>query len=416
MSNIVDNKRYHLYFLRGNPFPQMAIIDPYNNDVRINGMIFNKEVFQEEIEQLRRKINSKTNLIYITGGGWERGVGKSALLVQEWKRLTTLPHITSIYVKVRPKSRASDFCDDVVLKWHKGDFLWEVLKRLLLKYAEETPSPKVTSSDVKAFVSMYPKLSDDIQFGIFSFLYKTETVVSDMTKWISNRRPIVKVKIVHSFLDTYLTKPSDFPDVWLKTTRGKGIDKIECLRTMIELMRISGFVYHYFFLDQFEETIEPLRGASLSIFSTGMSSLLRACSGQATIVVTLHPVAEQALGQPEGKHVISLAGLDRRHKIDVNTMNPPEGVELCLSYLSPFRHGKPDDPLYPFKDDAVKYLTYLANGVPRLVLESMNQAIEKGISANYAIITLDFLKQYHEEITGKVFIKEKLEEYLEYAK
>lgn len=184
----------------------------------------------------------------------------------------------------------------------------------------------------------------------------------------------------------------------------------------MELMRISGFVYHYFFLDQFEETIEPLRGASLSRFSTGMSSLLRACSGQATIVVTLHPYAEQALGQPEGKHVISLAGLDRRHKIDVNTMSPQEGVKLCLSYMSPFRRDRPDNPLYPFDDDAVGYLSYLTNGVPRLALESMNRAIEEGISANYVLITLDFLKQYHEEITGKVFIKEKLEEYLEYAK
>jgi len=416
MSNIVDNERYRPYFLKGNPFPQMAIIDPYNTDLRINGMIFNEEVFQEEIEELRRKVDSKTNLIYITGGGWERGVGKSALLVQEWKRLTIQPSITSIYVKVRSKSGPTDFCDDIVLKWHEGGFLWEVLKSLLLKYAEETASPKVMSSDVRAFVSMYPKLSDDIQFGLFSFLYKTETVVSDLNKWISDQSPIVKVKMGHSFLDTYLTKPSDFLDVWLKTTRGKGIDKIECLRTMMELMRISGFVYHYFFLDQFEETIEPLRGASLSRFSTGMSSLLRVCSGQATIVVTLHPYAEQALGQPEGKHVISLAGLDRRHKIDVNTMTPQEGVKLCLSYMSPFRRDRPDIPLYPFDDYAVGYLTYLTNGVPRLALESMNRAIEEGVSANYALITLDFLKQYHEEITGKVFIKEKLEEYLEYTK
>lgn len=416
MSNIVYNERYRPYFLKGNPFPQMAIIDPFNTDVRINGMIFNEEIFQEEIEELRRKVDGKTNLIYITGGGWERGVGKSALLVQEWKRLTTQPNITSIYVKVRSKSGPTDFCDDIVLKWHEGGFLWEALKSLLLKYAEETASPKVMSSDVRAFVSMYPKLSDEIQFGLFSFLYKTKTVVSDLTKWINDRNPIVKVKMVHSFLDTYLTKPSDFPDAWLKTTRRKGIDKIECLRTMMELMRIAGFGYHYFFLDQFEETIEPLRGAILSRFSTGMSSLLRACSGQATIVVTLHPYAEQALGQPEGKHVISLAGLDRRHKIDVNTMSPQEGVKLCLSYMSPFRRDRPDNPLYPFDDDAVRYLTYLTNGVPRLALESMNRAIEEGISANHALITLDFLKQYHEEITGKVFIKEKLEEYLEYAK
>lgn len=416
MSNVASEERYHSYFLKGNPFPQMAIIDPYSSDVRINGMIFNKEIFQEEIADLRRKIDSKINLIYITGGGWERGIGKSALMVQEWKRLTGQPGVTSLYIRVRSKSGPADFCDDIVLKWHEGGFLWEALKKLVLRYTDETTSPKVNSADVRAFISAYPTMTDAIQFGLFSFLYKTEIVVSDITKWICSQSPPAKEKIVQAFLGIYLTKPSNLPSEWLKITRGRGTDKIECLRTMLELMRISGSLYHYLFIDQFEETIEPLRGASLSVFSTGMSSLLRACTGQATIVVTLHPVAEQALGQPEGKHVISLASLDRRHKIDVNTMSPPEGVKLCLGYMSLFRTGGPDGTLYPFDEDVIKYLTYLSNGVPRLLLESMNKAIEVGISKGYALITLDFVIQHHEEITGKVFIKEKLDEYTESAK
>jgi len=413
---MTGEERYHPYFLKTNPFPQMAIIDPYSTDARINGMIFNKEVFQEEIADLKRKIDSRINLIYITGGGWERGIGKSALMVQEWKRLAGEAGITSIYIKVRSKSGPADFCDDIVLKWHVGGFLWEALKKLLLKYAEEATSPKVDSADVRAFSSTYPKMTDEIQFGLFSFLYKIETVASDVAKWICSQNSLAKEKIVQAFLETYLTRPSSFADEWLKITRGKGTDKIECLRTMMELMRISGYPYHYFFIDQFEETIEPLRGAGLSVFSTGMSSLLRACAGQATIVVTLHPVAEQALGQPEGKHVISLASLDKRHKIDVNTMSLPEGVKVCLSYMNLFRRGEPDTPLYPFHEDVVKYLTYLVNGVPRLFLESMNRAVEVGVLKDYALLTLDFVEQNHEEITGKVFIKEKLDEYMKYAK
>lgn len=413
---MAGEERYYPYFLKGNPFPQMAIIDPYSNDIRINGMIFNKEVFQEEIADLKRKIDSRINLIYITGGSWYKGVGKSALMVQEWKRLTGQPDITSIYVKVRSRSGPTDFCDDTVLKWHEGGFLWEALKKLLLKYAKESSSPKVDNGDVRAFIFTYPKMTDDIQFGLFSFLYKIETVASDVAKWICSRSSLAKEKIVQAFLETYLTEPSSFPDEWSKITKGKGTDKNECLRTMMELMRISGYLYHYFFIDQFEETIEPLRGASLSVFSTEMSSLLRVCAGQATIIVTLHPVAEQALGQPEGKHVTSLASLDIRHKIDVNLMSWPEGVKLCLSYMNLFRRGKPDDPLYPFHEDVAKYLTYLANGVPRDFLESMNRAIEVGVLNHYALLTLDFVEQHHEEITGKVFNKEKLEDYMKYAK
>lgn len=409
-------ERYSQYALKGNPFPHMAIIDPYSTDVRINGMIFNKEVFQEEIADLRQKIDSRINLIYISGGEWERGAGKSALMVQEWKRLIGQPQITSIYVKVRSKSGPADFCDDIVLKWHEGGFLWEALKKLLLKYAEKAQAPKVDVGDVKAFISTYPKMTDDIQFGLFSFLYKIETVISDVARWIRSESSLAKEKIVEAFLERYLTKPSSFSDEWLKVTKGKGTDKIECFRTMMELMRISGYTYHYFFLDQFEETIEPLRGAGLSVFSIGMSSLLRACAGQATVIETLHPTAEQALGQPEGKHVISLASLDKRHKIDINPMNPSEGVKLCLSYMNLFRRGKPDNPLYPFTEDAVKYLTYLTNRIPRPFLESMNRAIEVGVAKDYALLTLDFVLQHHEEITGKVFMEEKLKEYMEYAK
>ena len=113
---------------------------------------------------------------------------------------------------------------------------------------------------------------------------------------------------------------------------------------------------------------------------------------------------------------MSLASLDKRHKIDVNMMSPSEGVKLCVSYMKLFRRGKPNVPLYPFDESAVKYLSYLTNGVPRLFLESMNRALETGVSKNYASLTLDLLKQYHEEITGKVFMEEKFEEYLEYAK
>jgi hypothetical protein len=416
MSRIEDDTRYHAYFLKENPFPPMAVIDPLNRDIRYNGTIFNKEVFEEEVANFRKKIEAKVNLIYVTGGGWERGVGKSALIVQEWRRLKSQPDVTSVYIKVEPKSTPDDLCDDVVLKWHADGFLWETLKKVLLKYSEEAPSPKVMSSDVRAFLSTFPEITDEISFGLFSFLYKPAVVVSDMTQWICGTSPIAKEGAVRVFLNAYLTKPSSFRDEWLKFSRSKGLDKIGCFRTLMELMRIAGYKYHYFFFDQFEETVEPLRGASLSLFSTRMSSLLKACIGQAAIIVTLHPSAELTLSQPEGMHVRSLAGLDNRHKIDVSTMSPDEGVKLCLSYFSPFRHGKPESPLYPFEEDVVRYLTFLTNGIPRFALEDFNKAIEVGIASDYAKITLDFVKEHHEDITGKVFITEKLHEFMQYAK
>jgi hypothetical protein len=64
----------------------------------------------------------------------------------------------------------------------------------------------------------------------------------------------------------------------------------------------------------------------------------------------------------------------------------------------------------------VRYLTFLTNGIPRFALEDLNKAVEVGISSDYAKITLDFVKEHHEDITGKVFIKEKLQEFMQYAK
>ena len=39
---------YKKYYLKDNPFPVTAVIDPYDPDPRINGSIFQEEIFKKE--------------------------------------------------------------------------------------------------------------------------------------------------------------------------------------------------------------------------------------------------------------------------------------------------------------------------------------------------------------------------------
>ena len=87
------------YYLRDNPFPTTPVLEPSDSDIRINGTIYNPEIMADEISSLRSKIRRRPPLIYIENSDFVRGVGKSALIVQQWRQLQQDPTLTSIYLR-----------------------------------------------------------------------------------------------------------------------------------------------------------------------------------------------------------------------------------------------------------------------------------------------------------------------------
>ena len=72
---------YEPFFLKENPFPVTPLLDPSSGDDKVNGRIYNPHIREDEIKSFESKIRQRPPLIYIENSVFERGVGKSALLV-----------------------------------------------------------------------------------------------------------------------------------------------------------------------------------------------------------------------------------------------------------------------------------------------------------------------------------------------
>ena len=81
------NNRYSNLALTDNPFPLAGTVDPTSPDIRMNGTIYNEEIVSAQLAALRNRLDKKENLIYVQNTKFSLGVGKSALITREWRRL-----------------------------------------------------------------------------------------------------------------------------------------------------------------------------------------------------------------------------------------------------------------------------------------------------------------------------------------
>ena len=105
---------YDKYFLKENPFPITAAIDPSDPDPRMNGTIFLEDIFAKELEDLCNKTERKVNLVYISGIEHDKGVGKSALMIHHWRQCLLVDKCTAIYIKLEEKDKPKDICDILI--------------------------------------------------------------------------------------------------------------------------------------------------------------------------------------------------------------------------------------------------------------------------------------------------------------
>lgn len=396
--------RYKEYVLRDNPFPEPATLEPMSGDPRTSGEIFNGKIFTDEIEELRKKIDSKINMVYVTGGGWERGIGKSALVYHMWKSLKTRENVIAVYLRASVNSKPSEFCTQLVGKWQIEGHLWRAFRDLLLAY-KQSASPKIRPDKIDSFLESYQKMPERVHLRVFTFEHEAK-VASDMQRWVQSLDDGLVPEAIYTFFETYLQSPGEFIEK-LSSLRVKGKDDIDFFSTYLRLLSLTRRLYHYLFIDQFEDAVRANQGKNqLPDFCSEMRRLVVACAKRATIIVTLHPESEEILEKRGGEHLTGLAGLDVRHKVNVKEITLDEAVDLALSYLEYFRlPSKTKDQLYPFDSTAIKYIRHMKGGAPRDVLQALATTIEEGIEANYQRLDLDFLKKNHRRIFDKILVE-----------
>jgi hypothetical protein len=210
------------------------------------------------------------------------------------------------------------------------------------------------------------------------------------------------------FFEAYLTNPSSFLEAYPAVLRKHKLDHIAMLAGMYGLLRVGGYQYHYLFFDQFEDAVHGLTGKALISFSSEMRRLIEASLNQATITVTLHPGATQALRTPEGSDIRSIAPLDPRHVVDVRRLTREGAQQLALTYLDHYRLPNASLPnsLYPFTQEAIDEIHTASVGNIRACLQAFNYAIVCGMECDFALISKAFLLEHHAEITGRVHPEE----------
>ncbi len=392
---------YERYYLSDNPFPSTPILDPGSEDDRVNGKIYNPHIRETEIISFESKIRQRLPLIYIENSEFERGVGKSALLVQQWRQLQIQSDVTSIYFRSIEGMRPGDFASKIIDRWHAEGHLWVVLLQILTSYVTNASQAEMPSAGLALFKERYTILPQrPIYLSNFT-VFNPNRLITDLAALVHEKaHDYLSIDLAKSFFETYLTEPNRF----LQILKKQKSNNITMLAGIYHLLKMGGFQYHYLFFDQFEDAVHGLTGKRLIDFNTEMRRLIEASMGSATITVTLHPGATQALSTHEGGDIRSIAPLDSRHVVDIGRLTIDGAHQLATTYLDHYRipGACQLDPLYPFTSDAIVSIHQASEGNIRACLQALNYAIVCGMDANFVTIDGDFLVKHHTEITGKI--------------
>lgn len=393
---------YRPYHLTDNPFPLDSSLNLTHPDRRINGSIFNEEIFEEELRELDKRLRRRINLIYCQNRSeFILGVGKSAIIAHTWRKYREKgSNVTSVYIRSQKKHTPAIMAGQVISEWHREGFFWTTLAQCLERYVQAVPSPEIRPEGAKLLVEQkWPVDRVDLR----SFLcHNPARLMRSLTAWACGERRALSPDIAAAFFEGYLTSPWDFLTAYPKALRKFKWDEIEMLRNTLELMDLGGFEYHYLFFDQFEDPIHGLRGKELIEFSSEMRRLLEAGIGRVSIIATLHPGAETTLEAPEGQEFTTLAPLDGRHRVLVKLLKPCDAESLAVTYLQEFRTDTPPDPLFPLTSEAVQHIHKVTEGNIRKILTGFSFCIEEGADAGHPLVTLEFVHGKHEEILAKI--------------
>lgn len=396
---------YERYYLIDNPFPTAPILDPNSDDDRVNGKIYNPHIREAEIQSFESKIRQKLPLIYIENSEFERGVGKSALLVQQWRQLQAQADMTSIYIRSTERLKPADFAARVIERWHYEGHLWAVILQTLVLYVNENPHGEIPTAGLNLFREKYPRLPQrPISLHNFN-VFNPKRLTGDLAAMVQERTgDYLSPDLAKLFFETYLTEPDKFLQSYPSILKKQKTDNIALIAGVYRWLRMGGYQYHYLFFDQFEDVVHGLSGKALITFNTELRRLIEASMGLATITVTLHPGATQALSTHEGGDIRSIAPLDSRHVVDVRRLTKEGAHQLALTYLEHYRlsSAAQSDPLYPFTSEAVNTIHAASQGNIRACLQAFNYAIVCGMDAGFAAIDQDFLVDHHTEITGRI--------------
>lgn len=386
------------YYLRANPFPETAVIDPLSDDIRLNGGIFHEKIFNKEIESLRKKTEQGINVIYLAGIEFDRGIGKSALMINHMRHLKNLPGCTCAYVRCCEKEKPRDAIRKVIEQWHLSGYLWDAFKSAFITFSRAQDDPLLTSDAVEQLFRANSQMPEKLPLSLYTHVRDIEKTAGIFANWAEAKVKASSVDLT-ILAKSYLSSPSGFMDV----ARGKAIDPINLYEACSRFLGTFGYTRHYVFLDQFEDIVMGTSKANMSKFALEMKSIIRSSSGSTSIFVTLHPNSEMSLKIPAAQDMTGLAPLDAVHRIDVMVLDTrgDSAISLAEEYFKFFRKSEPSYTTYPIDPELLEFVCYLNRGLIRGFLQQLHNILDYGANNEYPELTFDYAKEHPLEILGK---------------
>jgi hypothetical protein len=354
------------------------------------------------LDGLRRRLDRGDVMTYAANKKFAVGVGKSALITREWRRLRGETAKTTVYVRCGPEIQGASVggaCNGIVESMSRNNGLWAVATGLLLRYANESETPVIQPGAIGRLVAKHKSQPQKVWLGEL-LVYELRPTLQSLTQWILATYADAWRDVVLMFFDSMLSEPPEFPAKYTKLVKKRSVDGFV---TLLHLAALSNVGHLYIFLDQFEELFHGRGKKQVIELSSSMRTILEASVGVATFVVTLHPNAHMELNGIEGQSLTGIAPLDATHVVNLPIIRPDQALAVAETYLDHFRVENFDGPRSsPFEEAAIKALATRCEGNLREFLQMLHRATDVAVESGANNIDLEFLSQHHLEITGKL--------------
>jgi hypothetical protein len=403
---------YEPYHLKDNPFPQNGVVDVFSDDPRINGAIFFDGVVADELTSLRQRIEARTNMIYLAGLQFDRGVGKSAILSHVWRQINERPELFTAFLRCTesaPTNRPPGFCNAAIKQFHERGYIWWAFWRLMRRFSDETRSLTFTRESIETLCNAFPRPVDSLPLMLYTHVPDPGKLAKDVARWLQGTFKCSE-HLSEALATAYLTKPNSFPN----GLSGRTYDPIRSYGDVLTLLQSGGFDFGYVFLDQFEDSVMSASTGKMGELGLGIRRMLEASSGKASIIVTLHPDSEQKLNSnPAVQNLQSLAPIDENRYISLTAFDPAGtlAIPLAAEYIKRYREGTAPDELFPIDPEVVRYVCFLKRGLIRHILQQLHECINFGVTQGYKRVDMDLVLKNHSMTMGVEFREEKYEEF-----
>ena len=389
---------YEKYLLRENPFPVTAAVDPTDQDPRMNGTIFLRDIFEKEIQDLHEKTERGINLVYISGIEHDKGVGKSALMIYHWRECIKKQGCASLYIRLDEKDKPRDICRKIIEQWHNDETLWKVFQNLFLDYCREQSNPMLRMDSVKFLFEKHPKLCSNLPLTLYTQVRDSDAIAKQFTKNLQKKARI-DPKNIEPLIQKYLSEPTTYID----TLSSLKTDTVRVFEDLLKILELQGYNHHYIFMDQFEDMITGSSKQGIVKLSLELKNILLASSRKASFYVTLHPHSEMLLQGMEAKDLTGIAPLDTIHRVNVMVLDRKgdQAATLAKAYMDYYRTEEPPYPTYPIEEELVNLISYLQGGNIRALLQHLYNCIEYGSMKELEQITLEYALENPQEILGR---------------